>query len=190
MLSHKALYLDHPFPLVHNCLILVAPSPSLLNVQNLTSIPPPSHHYLGGGTILKKGGIGKRGGGWLKRGDNTPFWTMYWKANHQSHIDKLKDLVCWTADSLFLEEISECAAVHMHYVMDTCDDVWSIILLFHIVGCHSCLSHEEGWMSVNLKTEKPNHIEQALTSYFWGKKEPNTLVFLSNHVINSFFFVV
>ena len=67
-LAHKALYLNPP-PLLFT-LVLVAPSPSLSNNQNLTSTPP-SHHYLGDGTILKKGGIGKRG-----EGDNAPFQTM------------------------------------------------------------------------------------------------------------------
>ena len=43
--------------------------------------------------------------------------------------------------SLFLEEISACAAVHTHCVMDTCNCVQSIILLPCMVGCHLCLPH-------------------------------------------------
>ena len=41
--------------------------------------------------------------------------------------------------SLFQEEISACAAVHMCYVIDACNHARSIILLLHIVGCHLCL---------------------------------------------------
>ena len=36
--------------------------------------------------------------------------------------------------SLFREEISACAAVHMRYVMDACDRVRPIILLPPIMG--------------------------------------------------------
>ena len=43
--------------------------------------------------------------------------------------------------SLFLEEISACAAVHTHCVMDACNCVQSIILLPCMVGCYSCLLH-------------------------------------------------
>ena len=35
--------------------------------------------------------------------------------------------------SLFLEEITACAAFHMRYVIDACDRVQSIILLPHMV---------------------------------------------------------
>ena len=56
-LSHKALYLDPPSPLVHTCSILVTPSPLPLNVQNLTSALPPNPIIIwGDGTILKKMG--------------------------------------------------------------------------------------------------------------------------------------
>ena len=36
--------------------------------------------------------------------------------------------------SLFWEEISACAAVHMHYVMEMCNGVQSMILLHPMMG--------------------------------------------------------
>ena len=55
--------------------------------------------------------------------------------------------------SLFLEEISACAAVHTRYVINACNRVRCIILLPRMMRCHLCLSHEKGWISVNPKTE-------------------------------------
>ena len=46
--------------------------------------------------------------------------------------------------SLFLEEISACAAVHTRYVINACNRVRCIILLPRMMLCHLCLLHEKG----------------------------------------------
>ena len=65
----------------------------------------------------------------------------------------------------------------MHYVMDVCDHVQSLILLPHIVGT--------SFLIVTLT--KLNAGEQALTSHFCGEKQSNIVVFLHNHIIFNFF---
>ena len=45
-----------------------------------------------------------------------------------------KDTCSDSEVSLFREEIGACAAVHMRYVMDTCDHVRPIILLPPMMG--------------------------------------------------------
>ena len=71
--------------------------------------------------------------------------------------------------SLFQEEISACAAVHMCYVMDVCDCVWYIIILPCMMGKSFIL-----WELTRLNVSEPksDHTEQALTSHFWGEKNP------------------
>ena len=86
--------------------------------------------------------------------------------------------------SLFREEISTCAAVHMRYVMDTCDRVWSINLLPPMMVTSFVLIELTVLIVSELKYwEKPDHIEQVLTSHFWGGKESSTSLFLLNHII-------
>ena len=65
----------------------------------------------------------------------------------------------------------------MHYVMDVCDHVQSIILLPHIVGTSFLI----------VVLTKLNASEQALTSHFCGEKQSNIVVLLLNHIIFNFF---
>lgn len=46
------------------------------------------------------------------------------------------EFVCarWNASIMFREEIGACVAIQTRYVVDACECVRSIILLFHMVG--------------------------------------------------------
>ena len=90
-----------------------------------------------------------------------PLYTLYLFSmllnDYIVHIEKSDRI-----SSLFQEEISSCTAVHMHYVLDACNHVWSRILLLHMVGGTSSMlvlltrltvSEPEHWVTWSLWTD-------------------------------------
>ena len=77
---------------------------------------------------------------------------------------------------------------HMRYVMDTCDHVWSIILLPRRAGMWFMLI-----VLTRLNVSEPEHWitwshRSGINFPFLRGEESNTLVFLLNHIIfNSFY---
>ena len=88
---------------------------------------------------------------------------------------------------LFCEEISACAAVHTHYVMDAYDCVWSIILLPRLMGMSFVLvaltrmnvSETKHWVTWSHRT--------SINLWFLREKEFNNLVFLLNQFLTHFY---
>ena len=94
--------------------------------------------------------------------------------------------------SLFREEISACAPVHMGYdVMDTWDCMGPTILFPLMMGMlfllfvlkRLIISESKHWITWSYRT--------GINFPFWGGKESNTLVFLLNHIfLTHFYFCV
>ena len=61
--------------------------------------------------------------------NETPHWKV--KPPSRKWFLKLETVII---TSLFVEEISACAAVHTCYIMDVCNHVWPIILLPPMMG--------------------------------------------------------
>ena len=93
-------------------------------------------------------------------------------------------LIC----SLLQEEISACAAAHMHYVMDMCNCVQPIILLPPMMGTSFMLVALTRLIVSKPKNQVTWSHRTCINFPFLRGGESNTLVFLLNHIIfNSFY---
>ena len=92
--------------------------------------------------------------------------------------------------SLFREEISACAPVHMGFdVMDTWDCMGPTILFPPMMGLlfllfvlkRLIISESKHWITSSYRT--------GINFPFWGEKESNTLVLLLNHIFLTHFYL-
>ena len=91
--------------------------------------------------------------------------------------------------SLFWEEISACATVHMRYVMDVCDRVWHIILLPPMMGTPFVLVALTTLVVSKAKHQETWSYRTCINFPFLRGEKSNTLVFLLNGIISNSFYL-
>lgn len=99
------------------------------------------------------------------------------------------EFVCarWNASIMFREEIGACVAIQTRYVMDACECVRSIILLFHMVGTSFMLVGQ-----TRLNVIESDHWvtwSDITVINILFLMEKNTSVFLLNHIIFKSFLI-
>ena len=91
--------------------------------------------------------------------------------------------------SLFWEEISAYATVHMRYVMDVCDCVWYIILLPPMMAMPFVLVALTRLVVSKAKHQETWSYRTCINFPFLRGEKSNTLVFLLNGIISNSFYL-